>query len=54
MRWLAILMATLSLAACVSYTREPSPAPTVVVPSGATVVCPSGAPAVYASGAYRC
>jgi hypothetical protein len=52
MRWLLIVMATLSLAACFSYTREPSP--TVVVPSGATVLCPNGSPAVYSSGAYRC
>ena len=52
MRWLAIVMATLSLAACISYSRQPSP--TVVEPSGATVVCPSGAPAVYSAGAYRC
>jgi hypothetical protein len=52
MRWLAIVTATLSLAACISYSRSPSP--TVVVPSGATVICPSGAPAVYAEGAYRC
>jgi hypothetical protein len=52
MRWLAIVMATLSLAACISYTREPTP--TVVVPSGASVVCPNGTAAVYSSGAYRC
>jgi len=46
------VMATLSLAACFSYAREPSP--TVVVPSGATVICPSGTAAVYSAGAYRC
>jgi hypothetical protein len=53
MRWLGIVVATLSLAACISYSRSPSPT-TVVVPSGATVICPNGAPAVYSEGAYRC
>ena len=52
MRWLGMMVAMLSLAACISYTREP--APTVVVPSGASVVCPNGTAAVYSNGAYRC
>jgi|AmaraimetFIIA100_FD_contig_101_270123_length_980_multi_3_in_0_out_0_3 hypothetical protein len=52
MRWLGIVVAALSLAACISYTREPSP--TVVVPSGANVICPNGTAAVYSDGAYRC
>jgi len=53
MRWLALAIATLPLAACFSYSSSPCP-PTVVVPPGSTVVCPSGAPAVLVNGAYRC
>ena len=40
MRWFVLAMATLSLAACLSYSSSPSP--TVVVPPGSTVVCPNG------------
>ena len=52
MRWLGVLMAAFSLAACFSSHTEP--APTIVVPQGATVICPNGAPAVVSGGAYRC
>jgi len=52
MRWLGLLMAAFSLAACFSSHTEP--APTIVVPQGATVVCPNGATAVVSGGQYRC
>jgi hypothetical protein len=52
MRWLGIVMATLSLAACISYSSSPSP--TVVVPQGAAVICPNGSPAVLSGNVYRC
>ncbi len=48
--WPLLLLAALSLAACIST----SPAPTIVVPQGASVICPSGSTAVYSNGAYRC
>ncbi len=49
-KWLALVVATLSLAGCIST----SPAPTVIVPQGAAVVCPNGSPAAYSNGAYHC
>ena len=52
MRWLVLVMATLSLAGCFSYSSSPSP--TIVVPPNAIVVCPNGSPAVLIDGAYRC
>ena len=51
-RWLALVMATLSLAGCFSYNSSPSP--TIVVPPGASVVCPNGSPAILTGGVYRC
>ena len=53
MRWLVLVVAMLSLAACISFSSSPSP--TIVVPAGATVICPNGSTAVYTSaGVYRC
>ena len=52
MRWVVVVVATLSLAACFSYTSSPSP--TIIVPTGATVVCPNGTTAIFSNGVYRC